>query len=165
MQTFLPYSDFYESAKTLDPSRLGNQFYREGLTILRGGWPHHPISKMWKGFTYSLCEYLLACHKALNDRGKFYPKHEAEILEYMDMAPHHWVPPWLGDEDIHASHRANLLRKDPDWYGKFGWTEEPQNGYVWVVDGRKYRHYSETGKKETLQENYGAELHLKFRSP
>ena len=27
------------------------------------------------------------------------------------------LPPWWGDERVHASHRATLLRKDPDWYG------------------------------------------------
>ena len=47
MQTFLPYPDFAKSARVLDPSRLGNQFYREGLTLLRGKWPNHPASKMW----------------------------------------------------------------------------------------------------------------------
>jgi len=34
MQTFLPYSDFLESARALDPIRLGNQ-RNEGYTLLR----------------------------------------------------------------------------------------------------------------------------------
>jgi hypothetical protein len=29
------------------------------------------------------------------------------------------VPPWLGDERVHRSHRSALLRKDPDWYAQF----------------------------------------------
>jgi hypothetical protein len=28
------------------------------------------------------------------------------------------LPPWFGDERSHASHRSNLLRKDPEFYGK-----------------------------------------------
>ncbi len=28
------------------------------------------------------------------------------------------LPPWLGDERVHRSHRSALLRKDPDWYGR-----------------------------------------------
>ena len=48
MQTFLPYPSFSESMKCLDPKRLGNQVYRECLTLIRGGWSNHPIAKMWK---------------------------------------------------------------------------------------------------------------------
>lgn len=43
------------------------------------------------------------------------------------------VPPWLGDERVHASHRSNLLRKDPVWYGQFDWTDNPTDPYVWPV--------------------------------
>ena len=43
------------------------------------------------------------------------------------------LPPWLGTESLHASHRSNLLRKDPDWYGRFGWTEPPDLPYIWPV--------------------------------
>jgi hypothetical protein len=41
-------------------------------------------------------------------------------------------PPWWGFKPLHSSHRANLLRKDPDYYGRFGWTEEPSFIYHWV---------------------------------
>lgn len=41
------------------------------------------------------------------------------------------MPPWMGDPDFHASHRANLLRKDPEFYGQYGWTEDPTLPYVW----------------------------------
>jgi hypothetical protein len=37
----------------------------------------------------------------------------------------------LGREDFHESHRSNLLRKDPDHYYKFGWTEPTNLEYVW----------------------------------
>jgi hypothetical protein len=43
------------------------------------------------------------------------------------------LPPWLGREDLHASHRSNLLRKDSVWYGQFGWTEPHDIEYVWPV--------------------------------
>jgi hypothetical protein len=45
-------------------------------------------------------------------------------------------PPWLGDEAFHASHRSNLLRKNPEWYGQFGWTEPDDLPYVWPVGKR-----------------------------
>jgi len=49
-------------------------------------------------------------------------------------------PPWLGDQKFHASHRAALLFKEPRFYLKFAWKEEPaipnEKGslpYVWPV--------------------------------
>ena len=48
-----------------------------------------------------------------------------------DIAP---IPPyWLGNSDFHASHRSNLLRKDPEHYSQFGWTESDDLPYVWVT--------------------------------
>jgi hypothetical protein len=43
------------------------------------------------------------------------------------------LPPWFGRDEFHAAHRANLLRKDPEYYGQFGWTESPDMEYVWPV--------------------------------
>jgi len=43
-------------------------------------------------------------------------------------------PRWLGDEKLHASHRSNLLRKNPEWYSKFGWKEPNNLPYVWVKE-------------------------------
>src|SRR3546814_11842397 len=41
------------------------------------------------------------------------------------------MPPWLGNAAFHASHRSNLLRKDPGFYGRYGWPEPPDLPYVW----------------------------------
>ena len=41
------------------------------------------------------------------------------------------APLWLGDPTFHASHRSNLLRKDPVFYGKHGWSEPTDLPYVW----------------------------------
>jgi len=41
------------------------------------------------------------------------------------------LPPWIGQENFHASHRSNLLRKKPDHYGQFGWDEPRDLPYVW----------------------------------
>jgi hypothetical protein len=42
------------------------------------------------------------------------------------------MPPWLGDERLHAGHRAALLRKDPDWYGD-RFADDPDQPYFWPV--------------------------------
>lgn len=136
MQTFLPYPDFAQSAQCLDPSRLGNQFYREGLTLLRGKWRNHPASRMWRGYAYHLGLYLLACAAELERRGRHYPKHVAEVrarVEGQDPTP----PTWLGDSAFHAAHRSNLLRKDPVWYGRFGWSEPDNLPYIWPKEASR----------------------------
>jgi hypothetical protein len=40
-------------------------------------------------------------------------------------------PEWFGRNCFHAAHRSNLLRKDPVYYGKFGWQEKPDMPYLW----------------------------------
>ena len=124
MQTFLPSQNYNISAKQLDPSRLGNQAYREGGTLINGGWPNHPCAKMWAGHRHQLALYCLACLDELNDRGRYYPTHIDFFQDIVDSTSG-GRPSWLGDEMLHSSHRACLLYKKPEWYGRFGWKEEP----------------------------------------
>jgi hypothetical protein len=116
----------------LDKSRLGNQVWREGITLIRGGWPNHPASKMWQGHFYHLGLYLLEGIKVLAERGKYYGEIEAKIRAEMEKHNHNQTAPhWVGNEQFHSSHRSNLLRKNPVWYGQFGWTESPDMEYIW----------------------------------
>jgi len=134
MQTFLPLPTYYESMKCLDKSRLGNQVWREGLTLLRGKWPNHPASRMWRGHEYHLGLYLLAGCDVLHKRtGKCYPEIREKIRVEMAKHKNTGPPPWLGNDEFHASHRSNLLRKDPTWYGQFNWPQPPDLPYIWPV--------------------------------
>jgi hypothetical protein len=45
------------------------------------------------------------------------------------------MPFWINDERLFSSHRSNLLRKDQEWYGKFGWKEGPDLPYFWPTKG------------------------------
>lgn len=127
MNTFLPYPDFARSVACLDNKRLGKQ-RSEVLVLLRGGWPHHPASRMWRGYQECLAIYGLHVCAEWQRRG-------CRDATYWRIEPYAadsaLYPPWLGREDFHASHRANLLRKDPVHYGQFGWTEQPAKGYIW----------------------------------
>jgi hypothetical protein len=131
MQTFLPYSDFKKSAECLDNKRLGKQRL-EALQILNTltgkskGWANHPAVQQWKGYEGALSYYgWIMCvewirrgfNSAIHD--KFCPFLYGEL------------PIWLGNEKYHSAIRANLLRKDPVWYGKWGWTEDPATPYFW----------------------------------
>lgn len=139
MQTFLPYPDFTESAKVLDDVRLGNQCYRECLTLLNGGWKNHPASKMWKGCEGALSVYALELAKEMGRRDRWKPEVSLRwISHYSDRVRNSGdltMPSWLGDEDFHASHRSNLLRKDPVYYSQFGWVEPDDLPYIWPEPG------------------------------
>ena len=139
MQTFLPYADFHASMRALDPKRLGNQVYREALTLARGGWPNHPASKMWKGHEQSLCYYALAGLDVLAERGKEYPHHMDTFLSLCDSFPNTGPPTWLGNSRLHESHQSNLLRKDPIYYGQFSWDVANDLPYWWPTNEQKNR--------------------------
>jgi hypothetical protein len=130
MQTFLPYPSFVSSAKALDCRRLGKQRVeaRQILKALRngGGWQHHPAVCMWRGYEDALVLYSNLMIEEWMNRGY---RNTMEIYEAGIVR----MPPWLGDDVFHASHRSNLLRKDPNWYGQFGWTEPDTLEYVWPV--------------------------------
>ena len=132
MQTFLPYSDFKKSAKVLDYRRLGKQRV-EALQILKAlqienyGWKNHPIVKMWKGFENALIEYKNIMIREWIDRG-----YNNNMRLETNIGPRVY-PPWLGNEELHASHRSNLLGKDIKFYSQFNWKEEPGREYVWIL--------------------------------
>lgn len=132
MQTFLPYPSFERTAAALDSRRLGKQRV-EALQLLNAlsnpfhGWRHHPAVKMWRGYDDALRLYMNAMIREWVRRGYRNTMSLAEVTGQPEM------PPWLGDPAFHASHRGNLLRKDPAFYGQYGWTEPPDLPYVWPV--------------------------------
>jgi hypothetical protein len=145
MQTFLPYPDFAASAACLDYRRLGKQRV-ECLQILTAlnvptyGWQNHPAVRMWRGYDAALICYGLAVCTEWVKRGYndtcftkihtfFKPDGDDTLHDCMTGN----IPPWLGDNAFHASHRSNLLRKDPAHYQQFGWTEPSTLPYIWPL--------------------------------
>lgn len=137
MQTFLPFSDYRQSAMCLDNRRLGKQRV-ECLQILRvltngnpkAAWYHHPAAQMWKGYEVSLVRYgQTICSEWIN-RG-FKDTCYSKISKFALVNQKEIQPPWLNIFEFHASHRSNLLRKDFGWYGKWGWLEIPGSIYWW----------------------------------
>jgi hypothetical protein len=84
---------------------------------------------MWVGHEAGLCAYGLAICADWISRG--YKDTCAEKMLAIVTPDTSDLPTWWGDEKIHASHRANLLRKLPEHYTQFGWTENPEMPYVW----------------------------------
>jgi hypothetical protein len=80
---------------------------------------------MWRGYEDALRLYMNTIIDEWIRRGY----RNTMTLEPLDGPPA--MPPWLGDPAFHAAHRGNLLRKDPDYYGQYGWSESPELPYVW----------------------------------
>ena len=96
---------------------------------------------MWEGHLMSLIDYYHMSLFVFEKRGGnnillkpfsapdlvnlFYNK--KDLFNSMD------PPKWFGKNDFHASHRSNLLRKDPTYYGRYGWRENSNLPYIWPV--------------------------------
>ncbi|MBB2945766.1 hypothetical protein FB565_005524 [Actinoplanes lutulentus] len=154
MQTFLPYPDFTGSAQTLDPKRLGKQRV-ETIQVLRGliqpgyGWRHHPAVKMWQGYEEALVRYGLDICAAWTATGRA-DTCAATLLTDLraatgittirtaaELSAAGEMPPWLGDEPLHKSHRSALLRKDPTHYRPLFGPDLPDDlPYIWPPPAR-----------------------------
>lgn len=140
IQTFLPYKSFESSARVLDRARLGKQRV-EALQIMKAlvlevGWVNHPATRMWSGHLDHLLTYQQAICGEWARRG--YKDSCLEKTTNLFNSSRYAstisdAPSWLGLKKFHSPHRGNLLRKDPEYYGRFGWKELPMEGYFWPV--------------------------------
>ncbi|MFC7534932.1 MSMEG_6728 family protein [Actinoplanes sp. GCM10030250] len=154
MQTFLPFPEFLASAQALDVKRLGKQRV-ETIQVLRGltqpgyGWRHHPAVKMWHGYEEALVRYGLDMCAVWTATGRadtcaatlLTDLRAAAGVEHIrtqpELAAAGDLPPWLGDKDLHISHRSALIRKDPGHYRpQFGEELPDDLPYVWPASDR-----------------------------
>lgn len=134
MQTFLPYADLQKSVQVLDYRRLGKQRVEtfQVLNILLSrtqtkGWRNHPVTLMWQGYEPALQLYQNYTIKEWIDRGY------KNTMQYEEVIPGSVImPPWFGLEELHRSHRSNLLRKDYEYYSQF-FNEPSDLEYYWPV--------------------------------
>jgi len=139
MQTFLPYEDFAMTAQVLDRQRLGKQRV-ETLQVLNAlsnpdyGWNNHPAVKMWRGHRGSLMTYQEAICNEWTSRGYKDTCLEKSRLIVADIPASEWsLPYWMGNQELHLSHRSNLVRKLPEHYGTI-WDVPNDLPYVWPED-------------------------------
>ena len=153
MQTFLPYPSLAESARVLDDRRLGKQRVEAKQILIALGvpvgehdgnpqsrWRHHPAVRMWRGFERCLAHYAMGVCQEWKSRGyrdsleeQFIDASRWIVSTFHDISPSSvcGTPSFVGDDEFHASHRSNLLRKFPEHYSQFGWIETPGLPYVW----------------------------------
>ena len=137
------------SARTLDPKRLGKQRV-ETLQVVRAltrpgyGWANHPAVLMWKGFEEALGRYGLTCCRAWTELGfgdtcaitiatDLRAAGVATVRTQAELAAAGALPPWLGDEAVHRSHRSALVRKDQAHYRPVFPDIPDDLPYVWPV--------------------------------
>lgn len=102
------------------------------------GWVNHPATKMWRGYEWALLKYQKACVDEWLDRGykdtcfeKTFALYFADINRRSDEK----MPPWLGSKAFHLSHKSNLVRKNPEYYGPIFQVRDDLE-YVWPVSDR-----------------------------
>lgn len=175
MQTFLPYADFQQSAASLDQQRLGKQRVEAYQVLLQlcgvkmvdypiweprvGRW-NHPAMAMWAGHEVQLLEYIGACCNEWTGRGYRdtcldKSKLVLEISRRSDWTES--LPSWIGNDEVHRSHRSNLLRKDLEFYSArfpedIPGTDESFLEYIWPK--------TNYGLRERMDENYGYAVEL-----
>jgi hypothetical protein len=100
---------------------------------------------MWRGHEEALAAYGVAicrawCGRGFNDTCDAKIRAEVaglgieEVRSQAELAAAGELPPWLGDEALHLSHRSSLVRKDADHYrAVFGDGVPDDLDYVWPV--------------------------------
>lgn len=128
----MPYPDFVDSINCLDYKRLGKQRVEAKQILIAlepdaiSRWRNHPAVLMWKGceealkvyHNWAICKWVSRGYK------------NTMLLLKTDLNKLRF-PDWFGNEKFHASHRSNLLRKYPEHYSQFNWTEPNDMPYFW----------------------------------
>lgn len=148
MQTFVPEgTDLDLGFHHLDYRRLGKQRVEawQILNVLRGvdndgnpkehkGWVNHPATRMWEGRIASLAHYGFRCCAEWKRRG-YQDSLQERFRGVLDMHTYYGDDPTPPSflNDIMISHRSNLIRKDPEFYGPI-WPDTPLGlEYIWPV--------------------------------
>ena len=114
------------------------------------GWANHPAVLRWKGYEEALGRYGFTCCAVRTELGfsdtckltiatDLRTAGIASVRTQDELAAGGALPPWLGDEDVHRSHRSALVRKDPDHYRDRIPDVPDDLPYVWPVRSPKTR--------------------------
>lgn len=108
---------------------------KDGTNKIRP-WSNHPASLMWKNNIFTLINYgLIVCYEWTKVRG-YKDSCKEKLLNFLHDLPDSFdrdifEPDFIGNKEFHDSHKSNLLRKDPDFYGQYNWDVPNDLPYVW----------------------------------
>lgn len=166
MQTFVTRFSDGITAQDLDTPRLGKQRL-ETLQILKvlmhetEAWKNHPAVAMWRGHRLALCNYGSAMCLQWFNRGHKDTLAEEFALRQLRLREEELnsfsPPPWRRDTDILTSHRSNLIRKMPDYYGPKYPDQRMGLPYLWprITDAvpEGYRIYISQSELKRMQDD------------
>jgi hypothetical protein len=121
VNTFIISTDLQESFALLDFKRLGKQRLEakqiinilekidNGCDVSGIGFSSHPATLMWRGYTNALKIYFNLCVEEWINRGY---KNTMDIYE----VDYYQFPQFVTFEPFILSHKAALLRKNPEYY-------------------------------------------------
>lgn len=139
MQVFMPYPCFIDSVGCLDTRRLINQVTNESYVMIRNKWPNHPAAQIWADHKWAMAKYCMCGLRELQARGAIKHSVYSHWAKYYGswlgrFAKKRTLPPIMGYEPYHASHRSQLLAKAPRFYAGYGWKEPAgELAYVWTL--------------------------------
>lgn len=115
----------------LDMARLGKQrveaYQLVNAIERKQGWSNHPAAVMFRQYVPALKLYgWLACETWIERGCK-------DSLQDLFVTPETVVMPWWIGGPIHETHRSNLVRKYPGFYGNI-FTEDPTLAYYWPTE-------------------------------
>jgi hypothetical protein len=122
-----------------------------GLTRPGSGWRHHPAVKMWAGYEEALVRYGLDMVSVWIGTGGADTTGGTMLADlagacgttvvrtHKELEAAGDLPPWLGDEALHLSHRSALLRKDRAFYQPLFGDIPDDLPYVWPPSDRTAR--------------------------
>lgn len=116
---YLPYLDFYRSAKCLSDKHLIEQrnSLRDNVhALVVPGIRVADWAEQWRGHITQLLWLTDATLRELRRRGRSERGVVPWMLDHDDPMPN-----WMGDPEYHAMHRRALLALDPAHYGRMGW--------------------------------------------
>lgn len=124
---FLPYPDYQKTAAALAEVTLNHEIFAicELMECVHQTERSQEVDvdsrllSAWQGHEVSLIELGLTCLDEFAKRGKQLLIRE-RMAWHMDCATSGEFsmekPAWVGDDDIHTSHKAKLIRDVPEYY-------------------------------------------------
>jgi hypothetical protein len=75
-------------------------------------------------------------------------------MNYEDINEPVTYPKWWGENKFHDSHKANLLKKDTEFYSRYKWNVDPSSPYVWMDEKENWyeQHSGQKGRVYLYEE-------------
>ena len=113
----LPFPSFRESAAYLTDYYVTTQIYHIRLCIIQGG--SKDFIPLWRYHGHSLASYGIEHVKEVHKRGLSLFIHDQTSYKFFKRIQEKYLPlgppEWVGDEEIHASHKE-FIDKDQRYY-------------------------------------------------